>query len=246
MRFADLHNHSLFGVDDGPKTEREMLQMLDAAYADGTDTICLTPHYHPGYFGENGDASRNAFDLLTRYAAEKYPDMKLYLGNELRFSPECLSWLESGACRTLNGSDHVLVDFHEDESERNIVRGLDRLLSAGYKPILAHAERYRRLPQQQIWEMSRNGVWIQIDVQSIFGIYGLGARIRSRKLLHNKLVDIAATDAHGMGRRSPILSRGYRDIAHKYGDAYACMIFAENPHLLLEGTGWEGASMNHE
>lgn len=235
MRFADIHNHSLFGVDDGPKTPEQMHELLDAAWTDGIGTICLTPHYHPGYFGENRERAMEAFETLRAYAAEKYPDMKLYLGNELRWSSACLNWLAAGDCRTLNGTDYVLVDFAASESERNIVRGLEQLLSAGYKPVLAHAERYRNLPRRQIRALSRDGIWIQMDVQSLFGGYGLGARLRSGWLLKQKLVDIAATDAHDMGRRSPILSRGFRDVARKYGEAYAGAIFAENPLLLLEG-----------
>ncbi len=241
MSFADLHNHSLWGVDDGAKTEQEMFAMVDAAYADGIEAICLTPHFHPGYFGIHDEGTKQAFDALTRYAAEKYPELRLYLGNELRYSSECLSWLESGACRTLNGTDFVLVDFQEGESERIIVRGLQRLMSAGYKPVLAHGERYRDLSQKAVLDISRSGAWIQIDVQSLFGVYGLGARIRSRDLLKKKLVDIVATDAHGLGRRSPVLSRGYRMVEQKYGSAYAERLFRKNPLRLLEGE-----ETNHE
>lgn len=235
MKFTDLHNHTLWGVDDGPGTEDEMLRMLDAAWADGLENLCLTPHFHPGYFGDNREKTREVFETLRRYAAEKYPAMGLYLGNELRYSGECLSWLESGACRTLNGTGCVLVDFEENQTEAHIVKALERLMSAGYRPVLAHAERYRSLSVQRIWELTRNGVWIQIDVQSLFGTYGLGARLRSRNLMKKKLVDIVATDAHGLGRRSPILSRGYREVRRKYGDVYATTIFAENPRRLLEG-----------
>lgn len=246
MKFTDLHNHTLFGVDDGPKTAKEMFAMLDAAWADGTEVICLTPHFHPGYFGDNRTRIDRSFALLNRYASEKYPAMRLYLGNELRYSGECLSWLETGVCRTLNGTDRVLVDFNEGEPEANIIKGVERLMNAGYRPILAHAERYRALSVQRIREMSRNGIYIQIDVQSVFGTYGMHARLRSAHLLAENLVDIVATDAHGLGRRSPILSRGYRVIQRKYGEAYANTIFAENPRRLLEGDSREGAITNHE
>lgn len=246
MKFADLHNHTLCGVDDGPRTPEEMFAMLDAAWADGTEVICLTPHFHPGYFGDNHQRTGQAFEILTRYAAAKYPAMRLYLGNELRYSGECLSWLESGICRTLNGTDRVLVDFNEHEPERNIIKGLERLMSAGYRPMLAHAERYSALSVGCIRELSRNGVCIQIDVQSIFGIYGMHARLCSRKLLCQSLVDIVATDAHGLGRRDPILSRGYRYVERKHGESYASTIFAKNPVLMLEGKSQEGTIINHE
>lgn len=242
MSFADLHSHALWGVDDGAQTPQQMQQMVDAACADGVAVLCLTPHFHPGYFGENQTKVGEVFQELTHWAAEKHPGLRLYLGNELRYSPECLTWLKSGACRTLGGTDYVLVDFDQTEPGRSIVRGLQRLLSAGYRPVLAHAERYGGLTLNQIRELSDDGVWIQMDVQSLFGVYGLGARLRSRALLKKKLVDIVATDAHGMGRRSPILSRGYRDIVRKYGEAYAGAVFAENPLRLLEGEDREGAN----
>lgn len=235
MIFADLHNHILWGVDDGPKTEQQMQQMLDAAYADGLRTLCLTPHFHPGYFGDHGEQTDRAFSALVRYAAEKYPDVELYPGNELHYSRECLDWLESGACRTLNGTDYVLVDFHDRETERNIVKGLKRLMAAGYTPVLAHAERYRDLSVNAIWDLSRDGVWIQLDVQSLFGGYGLGARLRCGRLLKEKLADIVATDAHDLDRRGPVLSRGYRVVKRKYGSAYAEALFLRNPLQLLEG-----------
>jgi protein-tyrosine phosphatase len=235
MIFADLHNHALWGVDDGPKTEQQTRLMLDAAYADGLRTLCLTPHFHPGYFGMHSEQTDRTFSALVKYAEEKYPDLKLYLGNELHYSRECMDWLESGACRTLNGTDYILVDFHDGETERNIVKGLKRLMAAGYMPVLAHAERYRDLSVKAIEDLSANGVRIQFDVQSLFGGYGLGARFRCGRLLKKKLADIAATDAHDPEHRSPQMSRGYRTVARNYGSAYAEALFLRNPLRLLEG-----------
>lgn len=240
MSFADIHIHALWGVDDGARTEQEMYAMLDASWADGVRTICLTPHFHPGYFGDNVRKSAEVFQRLTQYAAGKYPEMRLYLGSELRYCDQCLVWLAEGRCRTLNGGSYVLVDFSEKEPERNIVKGLERLMSAGYRPVLAHAERYSGLSSTAVWELSRNGVRIQIDVQSLFGEYGFGAKSRCRRLLNAHLVDLAATDAHDLDRRSPILSRGYRAVQKKYGKAYADALFEKNSLRLLEGDSQEG------
>ena len=55
MGLADIHIHLLFGVDDGAKDEDEMHAILDAAYQAGTRVLCCTPHFHPGYFGDNYD-----------------------------------------------------------------------------------------------------------------------------------------------------------------------------------------------
>ena len=105
MALADIHIHLLFGVDDGAKDEDEMHAILDAAYQAGTRVLCCTPHFHPGYFGDNYDKVNAAFKRLSSYVQKTYPDMALYLGNELRYEPECVTWLRQGVCRTVNGTD---------------------------------------------------------------------------------------------------------------------------------------------
>ena len=97
MGLADIHIHLLFGVDDGAKDEDEMHAILDAAYQAGTRVLCCTPHFHPGYFGDNYDKVNAAFKRLSSYVQKTYPDMALYLGNELRYEPECVNSCMSGA-----------------------------------------------------------------------------------------------------------------------------------------------------
>ena len=239
MIFADIHIHALSGVDDGPKAERDMRRMVDAVYRDGTRVLCLTPHYHPGYFGENREKAEVSFGKLGDYVREKYPDLELFLGNELRYSPEAVSWLAEGACRAMNGTDFVLVDFHQDEKQKNIVRALEKLMNGGYTPILAHAERYPNLSVRAVQDLARNGVWIQLDVQSLFGDSGFGARLRSKALLKAGLIDVVSSDAHDLNSRIPGLAKGYRYVARKYTKAYADGIFYENALRILQGGNQE-------
>lgn len=64
MVFSDIHIHALYGVDDGAETREEMLGIVGAAYRDGTRYMCLTPHYHPGYYGRNEERTAKAFEQL--------------------------------------------------------------------------------------------------------------------------------------------------------------------------------------
>ncbi|MDO4622423.1 MAG: hypothetical protein Q4B22_05680 [Eubacteriales bacterium] len=236
MPFFDMHNHSLFGVDDGAQTEAHMCRMIDASYADGVRSMCLTPHFHPGYFGNNREKSEEAFRILQAYAAEAYPDLELYLGNELRYSPDCISWLDDGACRTMNGSRYCLVDFSEAESENKIVGGIDRLLNAGYHPILAHAERYRNLDRKckAIHDMRENGVIIQVDAQSVLGGFGLRIQMRTKRILQLGLADLIGSDAHDTSHRPPELSLSFQKISAKYGTDYAESMFCHNAGKLIQ------------
>lgn len=240
MKFTDIHIHALYGVDDGSKTEAEMLAMVDASYADGVRTLCVTPHYHPGYFGDNQEKIGTAFSALTEYTRQKYPELELCLGNELRYSRDCVSWLRSGQCRTLNGTQYVLVDFSESEEKQMITDGLERLLNAGYRPVLAHVERYRSLWGQTrlIRSLLENGVLLQMDAQSLLGRFGFLIQRQCKTLLREGAVELICSDSHDVRDRPPELSRCFQVVQNKYGHNYAKALFCDNGKRLLH----EGAS----
>ena len=237
MQFADIHIHALYNCDDGAKSIEEMHRMIDAAYVDGARYICLTPHYNPGYFGHNSDKSKKAFELLLGYTKEKYPDLQIILGNELRYNQGCEEWLTQGQCRCINNSKYVLVDFFEGEKKKNISDSLDKLLNFGYIPILAHAERYRDLRGviSFLKEQRDNGVLIQVDTRSIFGDFGLRARLVCKKILKNYLVDFVSSDAHDLKTRPPGINEAYKYIQKKYGTAYAQSICYKNALHMIFG-----------
>ena len=75
MQFADIHIHALYGVDDGAKTKEDMFAIIDAAYADGTRLICMTPHFYPAMFGRRHKQAKESFRDAEEYVLEKYPDL---------------------------------------------------------------------------------------------------------------------------------------------------------------------------
>ena len=233
--FVDLHAHILFGTDDGAKNPGMMRTMLDTAYETGTRVLCATPHYHPGFFGETGAPALAAFAILEEYARE-CPGMQVFLGNELRYAPGCISWLDSGACRTLGGSRFVLVDFSAGEEERVILRGLKELLSAGYRPVLAHVERYRRLRSRSVSDLVSDGVLLSVDADSLFGKAGLRAKWRGYAMLKEQQVALVASDMHDVKCRPPVLLAAYRAVCKCCGTAYADAVFRENPlRIIMSG-----------
>lgn len=237
MTFADIHNHMLFGVDDGAKTEAEMQQLIDASYADGVRHLCFTPHYHPGYFGEHQAQIAAAFEQARQFTAERCADLQLYLGNELRYERSCMEWLAQGKCRTLNDSKYLLVDFLYPEPAEAILEAMLRVLNAGYRPVLAHVERYETFHRdlREIDRLKSWGVILQVDAQSPLGGLGHGSKVRARRLLSAGAVDLIASDAHDLRNRPPQLSDCYEFVSRKYGDDYASHLFLEQPLRILKG-----------
>ncbi len=235
MRFADIHNHALFGVDDGAKTLRDSLNMIASSYEDGVRYMCFTPHFNPRYFGDNIKKTEEVFARVKEISSEKFPEMSLFLANELRFDKACLSWLGDGLCKTINGTRTVLVDFTENEDRNFILNGVNSLLNMGYKPLLAHAERYVKLKTvPDIKKLKEDGVLIQLDTQSVLGDFGWAAKKRSKLLLSHRLADIVSSDAHNMHTRIPGISECYKYINNKYGYRYAKALCLNNALTVLD------------
>ena len=237
LQFADIHNHMLFGVDDGAQNEADMDRLIDASYQDGVRTLCFTPHYHPGYFGEHQDRIASAFELAKQYASQHYPDLELFLGSELRYERSCVEWVAQGRCRTLNDTDYLLVDFLYQEPADRIMRAMLQILNTGFNPVLAHAERYENFHRnmQELVQLHSWGVVIQIDSQSLLGGLGFGAKRRSRQILKMQLADLIASDAHNLTARPPQLRRCYEFVAEHWGASYAEALFSINPLHILRG-----------
>lgn len=245
MNFADIHIHGLTGADDGAQSDEMMFRMVDLAYGDGTRLLCLTPHFHLGYFGDNRQTAAESFARLRDYTRERYPDLELCLGNELRYGPDCGSWLQDGLCLTLNHTDLVLVDFSAGEGSRSIIRGLERLMNMGYSPVLAHAERYWELSMGDLRQLHRKGVLLQVNAGSLMGKFGLEARLRAGRLIRERLVSMVATDAHDDRKRPPDLSRACRRVRKMTDPQYAEEVFYLNAAALLR-SNQEGLKIDNE
>jgi len=47
MSYTELHFHLLPGIDDGPSSIEQSVELAAAAASEGTGTIVTTPHVHP-------------------------------------------------------------------------------------------------------------------------------------------------------------------------------------------------------
>lgn len=236
MFYTDVHSHMLFGTDDGAKTEDEMYAMLDAAYAGGTRTLCLTPHYQPTYYGHNAGRSQRAFDLLSAYAARKYPDMTLSLANELGYYTDCTRAVERGECRLIGGR-YLLLDFLPNVSAFTIRYAMDELLAEGHRVILAHIERYEALrgEEDQLADWERRGALFQVNATAFARKMSFFARRRIKKLMKRALIHMVASDAHDLFLRPPSLAETEEIITERFGADVAHLLLSHIPAQVVEG-----------
>ncbi len=235
MRLVNIHCHMLYGVDDGAKDPQTMFKMIDAAYSDGVRVICMTPHHNPAFFRYPVEAALSHFAKAEEYARTKYPDLRLFLGNEMYSYHDSVEDLLTGRCLTLNKTRNVLVEFGPYDDRAAITAGVSRLLTSGYFPVIAHVERYDSLRNKKdsIKDLKKLGAYVQINAASVLGRHGLMIKLYVMGLIKNGIADIVADDSHDLALKKPCLGAAYDVVLRKFGRETADRLFILNPTKML-------------
>ena len=229
--FIDVHSHILPGIDDGSQDFDTSIQMLKQASTDGIAQIILTPHNKPA--GHNADSY--IIDSLLAELKRRMEDegiaIKLYRGNELYYRNGLAEEIMEGKAFTLAGSDYVLTEFSPMEDYDYIRYGAYSLMAEGYRPILAHVERYSKIngKADRVEDLIEMGCYVQVNSGSVMGAFGCRTKFFVRRLLKERLVHFMATDAHDTKERGSHIRECASFIAKKYGEDYARELLYKNP-----------------
>ena len=233
----DIHCHILPMIDDGAKSVEMALDMLDAAYRDGTDEIVLTPHLAYEYnFVNPKDKIIPLFEDLTYIVKREGIPIKMYLGTEYLFSSPSSFLEHKNDIRTMNGTQYLLTEFFFDVREEEVLEAIDLVLEHGWIPIIAHAERFEcmqissSLPIKAI----EKGALLQLNKASVLGKHGHRAKECAFYFLDHHYYSFVGSDAHHPVLRDSKMFDAYRVICDYYGRSYANRIFYENPSKMLD------------
>lgn len=222
MGYIDIHSHILPGLDDGSRSIEQSLEMLRIAYEEGIDIIIATPHNMPGKGQPPLQSVIEQAETLQQLANQEEIPIDIVVGTEYYFREKVLYLLEEEAAITMNASEFVLVEFEpmvEKIYFRNAIRDI---LSTGYRPIVAHVERYANVMRDKsmLHDLKKMGALIQVNAASVIGDNGRVSKKDVKRLLKERLVDFVATDAHSDGRRAPFMHKCATYLYKKYDAEY--------------------------
>jgi len=228
----DLHSHILPELDDGAQSLEESLKMARMAVDSGITVMVATPHCIHGRVQE----VREGWQLLLEALRENEIPLKLLPGMEIFGTGDTVRLLKEGQLLTINGSRYPLVEFGFQSTGDEETMILRSLCKAGYRPIVAHPERYsyvQRNPRlMNHW--FRMGCLIQVNRGSLLGRFGRQAQAMAVELVERGFATVVATDAHSARVRTPWM-RDIREILSKeVSPQCAKMLLLENPRRILK------------
>lgn len=191
--FVDIHCHLLPGLDDGAKDIRSSKSMLDAYKSLGITGVIATPHVLKGIYPNRKEGIDSSFTKLQQAAGQS---ILIRAAAEHMLDEDFESLLAHKNLLLLK-DNMVLVEMSYYSKSPQLQVYLFNMQNQGYKPILAHPERYQyytRLSEYQ--DLKKRGCSFQLNLLSLSDHYGSEVRRKAEMLLKKGLYDYAGTDAH--------------------------------------------------
>jgi protein-tyrosine phosphatase len=234
----DLHCHFLPGIDDGPDTLSEALDLARAAVADGITHSVLTSHVDPERYGTQRSNLQTAHADFSKHLATEGIALDVRLGGEARLCPELIDLIADDQMPFLGEVDGwriLLLEFPHQMIPVGSGRFIYSLLKLKIRPLIAHPERNKAVMAHpdKIHEFTDAGCWLQLTSGSLAGRFGPVAQSVAFQLVEEGWHCIAATDAHNLTSRPPLLSEGRDVLRNRYGDAVAHSMVVERPGQIL-------------
>jgi len=215
-RSTELHFHALHGLDDGPTTLGESVELLRLAARDGTATVVATPHVRTDFVTDVSDLPDRVRELGDAAAAEGV-EVELRTGGELghdmvgRLSQVDLDVIANGP----SSGRWLLVEAPFHSIDEDFHAATDELRDRGFGVVIAHPERSADAALDAASGLRRElaaGSLAQVNAQSITGDHGPDAHAAALELVAEGLVSVVASDAHGP-TRPPLLGEVRRLLA---------------------------------
>ena len=210
----DMHNHILYGIDDGCKTIEESIETIKNMKKIGFNSIVLTPHYiEDSSFKANNNLKLQRLEILKEELLKNNIDVNLFLGNEILINESINELIINKEIRSINNTRYILIELPFNNQILNLDDYLYELKLKGYK-IIAHPERYTYFKDnyEEARKLYDSGVLFQVNYGSIIGQYGSSSLKLVKKLLKDDMVDFISTDIH---KPSSSLFDKFDDIKHK-------------------------------
>lgn len=235
---VDIHCHILPEVDDGARSLAEALEMARIAADCGVTDLAATSHFRAEK--ENMHRLmilREQFQLLQRALEQEEIPLRLHLGAEVLCTWQTVDLARERALPTLGDTDYVLCEFYFDVDYDYMNDILAGIAQAGYRPVVAHPERYGAIQREprRVHRWFAKGYVIQLNKGSILGAFGARAQDTAHWLLESGVVHMIASDAHALRHRTTDMSSVKSWLRHRFSREYVHLLLEDNPGKLLRG-----------
>lgn len=201
---TELHSHLIPGIDDGAQTLEQSVEMIAEFAKLGYRKIITTPHIMADFYKNGPHNILPGLETVRKALREKQIDITIEASAEYMVDDLLIDKIRAGEMLPF-GKDYILFELSFDHEPPNIKEVIFELQLSGFKPVLAHPERYAYYAQQpdRYRELADAGVLMQVNINSIVGYYSPQMIKTVQWLAKEKLIQFVGSDCHHMRHFAP-------------------------------------------
>lgn len=195
---VDMHSHILPGLDDGSPDIETSLRLVRELYKMGIRKSIATPHVIGDLYQNTPETIRAALKKLQDACAAEHIDIQLSAAAEYMLDDYFVRLLnEKSELLTIHGNI-ILTEQSYASPTGNLNEIAFELMKNGYKPIMAHPERYfyYHANFDHYNHLKDMGFLLQVNLLSLTGYYGPNVARAAKFLFKEDMVDFIGTDLH--------------------------------------------------
>lgn len=241
MKFIDLHGHYAWQIDDGMKNVKETIKALSMAKKQGVKMIVATPHIICKKTKKQDIVKIKERIQELKELAKSY-GIKVVSGCELMLNSGVKEMLDHQLFIPFEDTKYLLCEYNVRKSNDEFLEVFDlyikEVIFQGYKPIVAHVERYfhEDIDLDYVAYLIELGCVIQVNTTSILGKGHEKHHENAMRLLDSQMVHVIATDSHtASGARSPNMKPCYEYLYREgYDQDYIELLMYNNPRSIIQ------------
>lgn len=203
---VDIHSHLIPGIDDGARDMEESISLLKAMAALGYHRVITTPHIMSDGYRNTPGVILEGLKALRETAEKEGIDMEIEAAAEYYLDDGFYEHLRRGDLLSIG--EYLLVETSYLVKPLQFDAMIFDIAAAGYKPMLAHPERYRYIKdlKSEYEMMKEKGIYFQVNLNSLGGHYGRDAKAKADFLNRSGMIDFLGSDIHRLKQAETLKS----------------------------------------
>lgn len=195
---TDIHSHILPGIDDGSPDIETSLHLIQGLYDIGIRKSIATPHIIGDLYRNTPDTINTALEKVKAACIKAGINMELSAAAEYMLDDYFIELLKNKSPLLTLHKNILLTEISYSTPPGNLQEITSGIISAGYKPVMAHPERYffYHRNYDQYYRLKEMGFHLQVNLLSLTGYYGNGVKKAAKFIMEKNLANLVGTDLH--------------------------------------------------
>lgn len=195
---VDMHSHLLPGIDDGVETLEQSIDLIRGFSKLGYQKLITTPHIMSDFYPNTPETIGERLKEVKQAVLDDGLAIQIEAAAEYYFDEHLIDLVETKSELLTFGDKYVLFEIGFMNEPLKLQTIIFDLLTLGYKPVLAHPERYFYYHKElgKLQDLIDRGVLLQLNVNSITGYYSKEVKKMAERLIDNQMVHFIGSDCH--------------------------------------------------